>query len=96
MQQRQLGPFTVSAIGLGCMNICHAYGAPVSTEQAERVLLARWTPASRISTRPRSTALAPAKPWWAVLKPSTATSSPWPASAACRAWMWRVTASWCA
>jgi aryl-alcohol dehydrogenase-like predicted oxidoreductase len=39
MQQRQLGPFTVSAIGLGCMNICHAYGAPVSTEQAERVLL---------------------------------------------------------
>ena len=37
MQQRQLGPFTVSAIGLGCMNICHAYGAPVSAEQAERV-----------------------------------------------------------
>jgi len=40
MQQRQLGPFTVSAIGLGCMNICHAYGAPVSEQQAERVLLA--------------------------------------------------------
>jgi aryl-alcohol dehydrogenase-like predicted oxidoreductase len=40
MQQRQLGPFTVSAIGLGCMNICHAYGAPVSAQQAERVLLA--------------------------------------------------------
>lgn len=40
MQQRQLGPFKVSAIGLGCMNICHAYGAPVSKEQAERVLLA--------------------------------------------------------
>ena len=39
MQQRQLGPFKVSAIGLGCMNICHAYGAPVSEEQAERVLL---------------------------------------------------------
>ena len=39
MQQRQLGPFKVSAIGLGCMNICHAYGAPVSREQAERVLL---------------------------------------------------------
>ena len=39
MQQRKLGPFTVSAIGLGCMNICHAYGAPVSAEQAERVLL---------------------------------------------------------
>ena len=40
MPQRQLGPFTVSAIGLGCMNICHAYGAPVSEQQAERVLLA--------------------------------------------------------
>ncbi|WP_439607517.1 aldo/keto reductase [Hydrogenophaga sp.] len=39
MQQRQLGPFKVSALGLGCMNICHAYGAPVSKEQAERVLL---------------------------------------------------------
>lgn len=40
MQQRQLGPFHVSAISLGCMNICHAYGAPVSEQQAERVLLA--------------------------------------------------------
>lgn len=40
MQQRQLGSFKVSAIGLGCMNICHAYGAPVSEQQAERVLLA--------------------------------------------------------
>ncbi len=40
MQQRQLGPFPVSAIGLGCMNICHAYGAPVSEAEAERLLLA--------------------------------------------------------
>jgi aryl-alcohol dehydrogenase-like predicted oxidoreductase len=40
MQQRKLGPFGVSAIGLGCMNICHAYGAPVSEAQAERLLLA--------------------------------------------------------
>ena len=40
MQQRQLGPFTVSAIGLGCMNICHGYGDPVPREQAERLLLA--------------------------------------------------------
>lgn len=39
MQQRQLGPFKVSAIGLGCMNICHAYGAPIPPEQAERLLL---------------------------------------------------------
>jgi aryl-alcohol dehydrogenase-like predicted oxidoreductase len=40
MHQRQLGPFTVSAIGLGCMNLSHAYGTPPSAEQGERVLLA--------------------------------------------------------
>ena len=40
MQQRALGPCQVSAIGLGCMNLSHAYGAPVSAEQGERVLLA--------------------------------------------------------
>jgi len=40
MQQRQLGPFTVSAIGLGCMNLSHAYGTPPAPEQAEALLLA--------------------------------------------------------
>lgn len=39
MQQRQVGPFSVGSIGLGCMNLCHAYGGPVSREQAERILL---------------------------------------------------------
>ena len=39
MQQRPLGPFTVSAIGLGCMNICHAYGSPISEAEAEKLLL---------------------------------------------------------
>ncbi|ABD68057.1 aldo/keto reductase [Rhodoferax ferrireducens T118] len=39
MHLRKLGPFQVSAIGLGCMNLSHAYGAPVSAEQGERVLL---------------------------------------------------------
>jgi len=39
MKNRQLASFSVSAIGLGCMNLSHAYGAPVSAEQAERVLL---------------------------------------------------------
>ena len=40
MQQRNIGPFTVSAIGLGCMNFSHAYGAPPPAEHSERVLLA--------------------------------------------------------
>ena len=40
MQTRKLGPFTVSAISLGCMNLSHGYGAPPSSEQGEKVLLA--------------------------------------------------------
>ena len=40
MQTRKLGPFDVSCIGLGCMNLSHAYGTPPSAEQGERVLLA--------------------------------------------------------
>ena len=40
MHHRQLGPFTVTAIGLGCMNLSHAYGVPPSAEQGERVLRA--------------------------------------------------------
>ena len=40
MQQRQLGPFSVSALGLGCMNLSHAYGTPPPAQQAERLLLA--------------------------------------------------------
>jgi aryl-alcohol dehydrogenase-like predicted oxidoreductase len=40
MLTRSLGPFTVSAIGLGCMNLSHAYGIPPSAEQGEQVLRA--------------------------------------------------------
>jgi len=39
MQQRRIGPFSVSALGLGCMNLSHAYGTPPSPEVAEKVLL---------------------------------------------------------
>jgi len=39
MKNRKLGPFQVSEIGLGCMNLSHAYGPPISEAQAERVLL---------------------------------------------------------
>lgn len=40
MPTRKIGPFTVSAIGLGCMNLSHAYGAPPPVADAERLLLA--------------------------------------------------------
>jgi aryl-alcohol dehydrogenase-like predicted oxidoreductase len=36
---RRIGPFTVSAVSLGCMNLSHAYGAPPPPEVAERLLL---------------------------------------------------------
>ena len=36
---RQLGPFAVSSIGLGCMNLSHAYGVPPSAEVASDILL---------------------------------------------------------
>lgn len=39
MELRALGPFNVSAIGLGCMNLSHAYGHPIGRAQAQRVLL---------------------------------------------------------
>ncbi len=39
MQQRKIGPFDVSAIGLGCMSLSHAYGSPPPRPQAEEVLL---------------------------------------------------------
>lgn len=35
---RQIGPFAVSAIGFGCMNLSHGYGPAVPDEDAERVL----------------------------------------------------------
>jgi hypothetical protein len=35
---RRIGPFAVSAISLGCMNLSHAYGAPPPPEQAEALL----------------------------------------------------------
>ncbi|MFY9511338.1 MAG: aldo/keto reductase [Rubrivivax sp.] len=37
---RRIGPFEVAPIGLGCMNLSHAYGAPPSPADAERLLLA--------------------------------------------------------
>jgi len=39
MKQRSLGPFAISAIGVGCMNLSHAYGTPPDTQSAARILL---------------------------------------------------------
>jgi aryl-alcohol dehydrogenase-like predicted oxidoreductase len=38
MSTRRIGPFEVAPIGLGCMNLSHAYGEPPSAEQATRLL----------------------------------------------------------
>lgn len=38
MQTRKIGPFTVSAIGFGCMNMSHAYNAAVSPDLAARLI----------------------------------------------------------
>jgi aryl-alcohol dehydrogenase-like predicted oxidoreductase len=35
---RRIGPFSVSAVSLGCMNLSHAYGAPPPPAQAEALL----------------------------------------------------------
>lgn len=40
MNTRKIGPFDVNPIGLGCMNICHAYGEPLPATDAERLLSA--------------------------------------------------------
>jgi hypothetical protein len=38
MHQRPLGPFTVSALGMGCMSLSHAYGTPPEPAVAEKLL----------------------------------------------------------
>ncbi len=39
METRRIGSFDVSALGLGCMNLSHAYGTPPSEEAAAALLL---------------------------------------------------------
>ena len=38
MHTRQLGPFTVSALGLGCMNLSHGYGPRPEEAESARIL----------------------------------------------------------
>jgi aryl-alcohol dehydrogenase-like predicted oxidoreductase len=35
---RRIGPFEVAPIGLGCMNLSHAYGAPPPADVAQALL----------------------------------------------------------
>jgi len=37
-EKRQIGPFAVSPIGLGCMSLSHAYGTPPDPADAARLL----------------------------------------------------------
>jgi aryl-alcohol dehydrogenase-like predicted oxidoreductase len=39
MKTRRIGPLEVSALGLGCMNLSHAYGTPPPAEDAAALLL---------------------------------------------------------
>ncbi len=39
MSTRRVGPFEVQALGLGCMNLSHAYGVPPTREAAQGLLL---------------------------------------------------------
>lgn len=38
MQSRNVGPFSVHPVGLGCMNMMHAYNQPISEEESDRLL----------------------------------------------------------
>ena len=38
MAKRRLGPFTVDGVGLGCMSLSYAYGAPPSAAEGEALL----------------------------------------------------------
>lgn len=38
MQKRRVGPFSVNPIGLGCMNLSHAYGKPPTPEEGAQLL----------------------------------------------------------
>lgn len=39
MERRWIGPLQVRPVGLGCMSLSHAYGAPPERREAERLLL---------------------------------------------------------
>ena len=39
MKARRIGDFKVGEVGLGCMNLSHAYGVPPSPEQGQKILL---------------------------------------------------------
>lgn len=38
MQMRKLGDFSINPVGLGCMNMMHAYNAPISEAESDQLL----------------------------------------------------------
>jgi len=47
LELRPLGPRMVSSVGLGCMNLSHAYGVPPQPAAAARILGARYNAATQ-------------------------------------------------
>ena len=82
MNTRQVGPFKVNPIGLGCMNICPVYGPPPPEADAQKLLLAALDEGVDFLTQPLCMVLVPTKLWWVRFLKSIVKNSHWPASAA--------------
>ena len=96
MRTRQLGLFNVSEIGLGCMNLSHAYGEPISAEQGERVLLAALDAGVTLFDTATLYGFGANETLVGNVLRKHRTSSPWPANAVCMVWTKQVMANGCA
>ena len=56
MKTQQLGNLRVSAVGLGCMGMSHAYGEPADKKSMIELLARLSTSATLFLTRPKFTA----------------------------------------
>ncbi len=54
MTTRRIGPFSVTPIGLGCMSLSHAYGAPSAPEDGAKLLLRAFDDVETLASSIRS------------------------------------------